>query len=50
MIENEGLEYFFLDYLSPSKILDSQLRDAVNQFTDARLDIQDILRESGVLL
>lgn len=50
MIENEGLEYFFLDYLSPSKIQDEALRDAAHLLNVARDRLVERLEELGVVL
>lgn len=47
-IEWEGLDYFFMDYISPDKILDDKLRVSVMNWVNQRNDAIDRLRELGV--
>lgn len=48
IIENEGLDYFFMDYLATSKIEDVLLREIVEEWKDRRDDAINRLRELGV--
>ena len=48
MIENEGLDYFFTEYLDPDKILDDKLRVSVMNWQNQRNDAIDRLSELGV--
>lgn len=49
-IDNEGFEYFFLDYISPTAILNEDLRKAILEFQAARDEISNILETNGVEL
>jgi len=50
MIENEGLSYFFLDYIGPESFEDRDVRNAIERFSDARQALEEILLEKGVEL
>ena len=43
--EYEGIEYLFLDYLDPDRIIDEDLRKSVQQFRLALEEIRSILEE-----
>ena len=47
-IEWEGAEYFFLDYINPSRINDAELRDKVERFQAAFADIIGRLAALGI--
>lgn len=47
-IEWEGLDYFFMDYLSPEDIVDDRLRVSVMNWRNQRSDAVARLRELGV--
>lgn len=47
-IEWEGAEYFFLDYINPSRINDAELREGVERFKTAFADIRGRLAALGV--
>lgn len=49
MIENEGLDYYFMEYLDPDSIIDDKLRVSVMNWQNQRADAIDRLRELGVL-
>lgn len=48
MIENEGLDYFFMEYLTTNNIEDIPLREIVEEWKDRRSDAEARLRELGV--
>lgn len=48
MIENEGLDYFFTEYLNPDSILDHDLRMYVKDWVDGRKLAVQRLRVLGV--
>ena len=47
-IESEGLDYFFQGYVSPEKVIDGALCDAVKNYLDARCKIIYLLNEHGI--
>ena len=47
-IESEGIEYFFLSYISPENVKDKELKIAVEKFKDSFSDIISILQEHGL--
>lgn len=45
-IDNEGIEYFFLDYIGIDLVLDPALKEAVEDFREAFTRIEAILEEA----
>ena len=49
-IDNEGLTYFFTDYIGIDNIVDPELKRAVNDLQNAFAKIEMILEKNGVQL
>lgn len=49
-IDNEGFEYYFCHYESPSSFTDKKLRDLATKFVAAQKELHDYLVSKGGVL